>query len=268
MQIRKAFFGRAEHPLVLAERSEQALQSFRVRARHLIGVPVTFDVSFLQTREMLIERCVIVFPVSLAQGQPHIKTDDPPHARIGAVAQNGQDIALRVVDKRQDRRQPYDGRYPSFPHFLQDLDPALRAAYIWFNDPAQSLIVCGERHLNNAARTPVDLIQQVDVLQDPIRLRLYGRSKALTQNDLQALSGQSELLFTMHIRIRHGSGPDHASFSLCAQLPLQKLRSVALDLNIFEQMGELITAAPAVTVDAAVRTAAVQIHPIVFQKFQ
>ena len=84
----------------------------------------------------------------------------------------------------------------------------------------------------------------------------------IQMNDLKTSSGQSQLFFTMHIGIRHRTGADHALLPLGMQGCFKQLRCILFDFDIFKGMGKLIAPAPAVAVNTAVGTAAVDIHPI------
>ena len=141
--------------------------------------------------------------------------------------------------------------------------PAFCIANIWLHYAAQVIIVCGKRDLHNALCRPVYFIKQVYILKDTVRFRLDRRAESVFMYYFEAFSCQAQFFFTVHVRIRHCSGSDHAFFSLGSQSLLKQLRRIPFYLNIFKCMRELITFAPAVTVNTAVRTSTVYIHPII-----
>lgn len=86
--------------------------------------------------------------------------------------------------------------------------------------------------------------------------------KPCAKDDLKALSSKPELLFAVHVRIRHGSRAYHGLLPLRTESFVQQLRCILLHLDVLEGMGEVVAFAPAVTVNATMRAPAVYIHPI------
>ena len=93
-----------------------------------IAAAVFFSIPLLHTGEIPFQAAVEVFPMSLAQSQPHTEADDAADPRLRAVIQYGGDILLRVVDKRQDGGEPDDGGYPGFAQLFERLEAFLRGA--------------------------------------------------------------------------------------------------------------------------------------------
>ena len=108
------------------------------------------------------------------------------------------------------------------------------ALHIFFISPAFRL------GSSLASRVTVYLIQQVNVLKDAVRFRLYShtvaqshsRSEAILQDDFQALSCQRQVFPAKQVRIRHRVGPDHALPSFRSQCLFHQFRRVPLDLFI------------------------------------
>ena len=70
----------------------------------------------------------------------------------------------------------------------------------------------------------------------------------------------------MQIGIGHRAGTDHAGSTFSAQLLLQNLHSVSLDLNILKLMVHLIAMTSAVTVDAAMCASTIEIKAILWRE--
>ena len=70
-----------------------------------------------------------------------------------------------------------------------------------FQDTAQIIIISRKSDLHDTLRGTVDLIQQVYIPKDAVRLRLYRCAESIFMDDLEAFPCQTELFFTMHIRI-------------------------------------------------------------------
>ena len=163
---------------------------------------------------MSVQSIVIVFSVSVTQGEPHTKTYNTLDISFDTRIENSSEVLLRVIDIRQDWRQPYDCRNAAFLHLHENLDPPLRGADVRLDDFTEVFIVCGECHLDHTFRLPINFVKQVNVLQYTVRLRLDGCAEPVLQYDFQTLPGQAQLLFAVHVRIRHSAGPYHTLFSL------------------------------------------------------
>ena len=211
---------------------------------------------------MSVQRRVIILPVPFPQGHSHVKANNSFHFCLRTGRQDRSDIFLCVVEKRQNRRQPDDRRNSPFPHLFQHLNPPLRIAYVRFKDSAQPLVPGRQRDLDNASGSLVNLFQQVDIPQDPVRFRLDCRAESVFADDFQALPCQAEFFFAVHIGIGHRTGTDHRLPPFGFQRLLQQFRCILLNFNILKSMGKLITPAAAVTVNAPVGTSPVNIHPV------
>ena len=100
----------------------------------------------------------------------------------------------------------------------------------------------------------------INIPENAIRFCYHCSAETIPSDNLQTSSCQTQFFFTMHIRIRHCPGSNHALFSFRLQCPFQKFRCILLYLNIFKRMRELITLASAVTINASVSTSPVYIH--------
>lgn len=232
----------------------------RVRAGHLIGVPIGIHILLLQAGEVPVQRLVVILPVAVPKRHAHAEANDPLYPDPHTFRQDLPHILRAVVDKGQDRAQPHDGGDAVFLHLLQHFDPPLGVAHMGLYDPAEIVVVGRQGHLHHAFRPFVDLVQQINVPENPVGLGLDGRAEAVFQDDLQALSGQSQALLAVHIGVRHGASADHALFPFQLQGFFQQLRRVLLHFDILEGMGELVASAPAVAVDAAMGAAPVDVH--------
>ena len=252
----------AHDAIVSADPFEHRRQFLGVRTRQYISVPVCLDVPLLHSREMPVERGVIVFPVAFTERQPHTKIYYAFHTDSDTLVQDRRDVLFGVIDKRQDRGQPDDRRDAYALHLLEHFDTAPGVADVRLQYPAQIVVIGRKRHLHHALRFPVDLRQQVDVPEDEVRLGLDRESEIVFENYLQAPPRQLQLFFTMHVRIRHRARADHALLPFGLQCSRQEFRRILLDLYVFERVREMIARTPAVTVDAAVSTASVDVHSV------
>lgn len=199
--------------MLRADAAKQRHELLRARARQLVGVAVPLDVALLHARKVPVQRLVEVFPAALAERQTHVKADDPPHAHADAFLQDRRDVFLRIVDERQNGRQPHDRRDAARAHGFQHLDAPLRVADIRLEDRAQLIVIGRERHLHHALGGLVDLVEQVDVAEDAVGLRLDRKAEAVVPNDFEAFAREPKFFFTVHVGIGHGASADHTRFS-------------------------------------------------------
>ena len=114
---------------------------------HLITVAVGAAVTLAQARKQLFQSGVKVFPAALSQRQPHAKAEDPPYTGFFTAVQQGGDILLGIVDKRQNGGKPHHRGNAGLLQFPQYLTAAGGSAHIRFQLAAQRLISCGQGHL-------------------------------------------------------------------------------------------------------------------------
>ena len=259
-QVAEAVLRGGEDAVFPAGLVKEPQQRIAIRTRQLVGVSVLADIPALEPREMPIQGRVEVFPAPLPKRQAHAEADDPLYPDADALVQDRPEVFLRVVQIGQDRAEPDNGGDPPLSHLLQHLDPPFGIAHIWLQDLAEGVVVGSERHLHHAFGRAVDIIQQINVPQDPVGFGQNGGAKAVAQDDLQAFPGQTQLLLAGQIGVGHGTRADHASLPLGPQRPLQQLRRVLLHLDVLKGVAEPIAAAPAVAVDAAVDAAAINVH--------
>lgn len=119
-----------------------------------------------------------------------------------------------------------------------------------------------QRHLYDAFCLFIDAFQQIQIPQDPVGFRLDRQTKSVTVDEFQTPSGQLQFFFAMHIRVGHCSGADHTLAPLGAKGSLQQFRRVLLHFDVLERMGESVALAPGIAINAAMGTAAVQIHSV------
>ena len=148
-------------------------------------------------------------------------------------------------------------------HFFQNLDPPPSIAYVRLYNPAQIIVEGCERHLDHAPALTIDFLKQINIPQNTVGFGDDRCPESIAQDNLQAVPGQPELFFAVHIWIGHGTRPDHAFLSFGFESRFQKCRRILLDFNILKRMGKLIAPAPAVAIDATVGTAPVYIHAII-----
>ncbi len=231
-------------------------------AGNLIGITILLMIPLPHSGKMPIQLLIKILPASLPQSHSNAKTNDPVNLCTCTVIQNPPQVFLRVIDKRKQGREPHHRGNPVVPENLKGLKALLCSADPGLQNPAQFLVISRQRHLHHALCLLMNPFKQLQIPQNPAGFRLYCKAEAIPVNDFQTLPGKPQLLLAVHIRIAHGAGSDHAFFSLGAQSPLQKLRGIFLHLNILKGVIHLIAFAAAVTVDAAMSTAPIQIHPV------
>ena len=145
---------------------------------------------------------------------------------------------------------------------FQYLEPPFRGADVWFDDTAQFFIRCCQGYLYNGFCFAVDALQNLQIPQNKVGFRLKRDSEAVLFNQQQRAPCVFQTLFQRHIWVAHRACADHAALSLASQSSFEQVKGVFLDLDILEIMCHLIALAPRVAVDAAVRAAAVEIHPV------
>ena len=147
MQICKDLLLIRTDSIAAAVLPEDPIQGFRMGTGQRIGIAVNTLILLLQTRKMLIQLPVIVFPVSLPQSQTHAKDKDPPHTCIPAGSQNGTQILRRIIDVGQQWRQPHHCGDPPFPTCMQRRQSGTGGSYTWLQNPAKGIIVGSDGHL-------------------------------------------------------------------------------------------------------------------------
>ena len=78
----------------------------------------------------------------------------------------------------------------------------------------------------------------------------------------EGLPDVSQLQLQWNVGVGHGAHTDHTSAALPPERIRQQLDGVPFYLNVLKGMLHMIALAPGVAVDAAVRTAAIQINAI------
>ena len=82
---------------------------------------------------MAVKLGIEVLPVSIPERQSHSEIDDAFDPGFYAVIQYPLYILRRIIEKRQDRTQPHDGRNSGLPKQFQRFDPLSGSGNIGFD---------------------------------------------------------------------------------------------------------------------------------------
>ena len=227
-----------------------------------IGIAVDRDVSLLQSGKMPVKGGVVILPIALAQRHSHAEAENSPDSRVRAGIQNAKKVLLRVVEKGKDRTEPDHRRNAFVPHGFQHLDPFRRCGDMRLDDFAERFVERGQRHLHHAFCLLVNALQQRKVAEDTRRFGENRQSEAVALDDGQTATGETELLLDVQVGVAHRPGADHAAAFLFAKRLLQQLRRVDFDLDVLKFVRHAVAFASGVAVNAAVRAAAVEVHPV------
>ena len=102
--------------------------------------------------------------------------------------------------------------------------------------------------------------RQVEVAVDECRFGQYCQTEAVPVDNFKTLAGEPELCLQREVRVAHRAGADHGWFAATGELSVENLRRIALDFNVFKVALKLIAVATTIAVDAAVRTAPIEVH--------
>ena len=82
----------------------------------------------------------------------------------------------------------------------------------------------------------------------------------MTINYLQTAPHKPKFLFGRNIGVAHRAGPNHTAAAFSAKGIGKQFGGILFYFNVFKSVGKLIALAPRITVNAAVRTSAVDVH--------
>ena len=201
------------------------------------------DVLLLHAGKQPVELRKEVFAVPLAERYSHAEADDALDLRFGAIAQNAENVFLRVVDKRQNGGEPHNRGDPGFMEPLQRGEAGGGGADIWFQLPAKRLVVCGERHLHHAFCPLVDGLQEINIAQHAVGFCLQCEAKAVPERERERAADIAELRFKRDVGGGHCAGAEHAGAALASERVFQKRESIFFDFNILESVIHMIAAA-------------------------
>ncbi len=74
-----------------------------------ISVSIGTHIPLLHFWKQAVQLLIKILSVPLPQRQSHSVADNPVDLCLPAHLQNSHKILLRIIDKRQNRRQPYNG---------------------------------------------------------------------------------------------------------------------------------------------------------------
>ena len=104
--------------------------------------------------------------------------------------------------------------------------------------------------------------KKVNVTQHAVGLCDDCRTEFVSVYQLKALSCEHQLFLAGLVWVAHRTCAYHYPFALAFKYIFEQLRRIEFDLDILKLMLDMVAPAPAVTVDAAVRTATVDVHSV------
>ena len=227
-----------------------------------ISVPVSADVPLFHAGEKPVKLPVKIFPVSVPQGKPHSEADNAFHPGLGAVVKDAGKVFPCVVDKGQERAEPYHCGDSLFPENFQGFKPLPGGAHIRLQFPAQPFIKGGEGHLHHGFGAAVDFFEKIQIPQHQGGFCNHRKAETVAVNQLKGFPGEQEFFFQRHIGVAHGAGSYHALFTLPFEGVFQKFKGVFFYSHIFKPVVNVVTVAPGIAVNAAVGAAPVQVHSV------
>lgn len=118
MEIAEDLIGIIHNAVLFAFFSKYAHELHIVVAQNFISIPVFLPVLLFEPREIPVKRRVEIFPITLAQSDSDVKTNNAFNPGFKAVIQNAAQVFLRIIDEGQKRSQPYYRRDPVIPKLL------------------------------------------------------------------------------------------------------------------------------------------------------
>ena len=213
------------------------------RAGVFIGKTEGADVLLLHAGKQPVELRKEVFAVPLAERYSHAEADDALDLRFGAIAQNAENVFLRVVDKRQNGGEPHNRGDPGLAELLQRGEAGGGGADIRLQLPAKRLVVCCKRHLHHAFCPLVDGLQEINIAQHAVGFCLQREAKAVPERERERAADIAELRFKRDVGVSHCAGAEHAGTALASERVFQKRESIFFDFNILESVIHMIAAA-------------------------
>ena len=228
----------------------------------LVAVPVSADIPPFHAGEKPVKLPVKIFPVPVPQGKPHTEAYNTLYPGLDAVVKDAGKVFPCVVDKGQERAEPYHCGDSLFPENLQGFKPFPGGAHIRLQFPAQPFVKGGEGHLHHGFGAAVDFFEKIQIPQHQGGFCNYRKAETVAVNQLKGFPGEQEFFFQGHIGVAHGAGSYHAFFTLPLEGFFQKFKGIFFYSHIFKQVVNVVTAAPGIAVNAAVGAAPVQVHSV------
>lgn len=188
-----------------------------------ISVSVTADVPLFHAGEKPVKLAVKIFPVPVPQGKPHTKADNTLYPGLGTVVKDAGKVFLCVVDKGQERAEPYHRGDSLFPENLQGFKPFPGGAHIRLQFSAQSFVKGGDGHLHHGFGAAVDFFEKIQITQHQGGFCNHRKAETVAVNQLKGFPGKQKFFFQGHIGVAHGAGSYHALFTLPFEGFFQKL---------------------------------------------
>ena len=114
MQIGKAVLCFIHNPVFPADICKNFHKPVIMWTWKFIRIAISSDIPLPQSREMFIQSLVKIFPVAIPHCNSHAKADNPFHTGSNTVIKNSVYIFFRIINKRQNRRQPHNRRDSCF----------------------------------------------------------------------------------------------------------------------------------------------------------
>ena len=190
---------------------------------------------------------------------------DKACARPLCFPHNPQHIFFSIFEKGQNRHQQDARKQSSLTEPGNRIKPAGRGRCTRFHFRGEGIVTGGDRDFAEYRRLQRNPLQDVHVPFDQAALGRDRCPESVRFQQFECMAGQLQLLFKRIVRVTHCTGPNHPLPHLAPQIVPDDAQCILLGAHPIEPL-DLIAVTPAVTIDAPMATASVDVHIVVDSK--